>query len=613
MPYDDDGFTPRTAQEILEDYEEKATDLFDVVNFSLGSLLYQQMKIHVLDEYYYETLLETCSEQMSILNAVGEWLDKHGVECGILRRGASHAQGYVDVSATIAGISIPVPAGTEFKSSLNSYLTDENDTIQYRISNTKAKTGESYDYFSSDYPYAENVVKILDENLNVIPPSVYEFDQTYHNNIHWLAGSSGYLTENETYLVEVGGTVTKRIEVTSVASGVISNAKIGEITTSVTYPYLSVNNSRGVSGGIDKESNDKFRTRLLSAQRRNFTLGKVHDIAAGINGVRAAKVFQDKGVDQTSIADWDNPTCGSGIKMDKYAISWSQRFVPGDLVLSLGKITLSGKAINSPPPIRLGLRLSTAGTGVVDYFDFATFAEEDLKPGVGGYQDLDLVLKYNGLDKTKTYQFDLWLKQSEDGITGIDFSTNYWELRTSTEGYGIGNRYKFYEVSGGVFIDRGDSLDLMFKTWYNGAGYTVMLAPEDGFGFDNIAEELEGMLDYVDGGGLSPIGIQYQILEATEIDIDIRGIIYINELADFATVREDIISNIENYLESLQTGDDVIYAEIEHQIMRHPQVINQKELYIKRSDVSTWGQADIAIFDDEIADLGTRNLQRGVG
>jgi len=153
----------------------------------------------------------------------------------------------------------------------------------------------------------------------------------------------------------------------------------------------------------------------------------------------------------------------------------------------------------------------------------------------------------------------------------------------------------------------------MCKTWYNGAAYTVMLAPKDGFGFDNLKTELDGLLDYTDGQGYSPIGIQYNILEAEEVDIDVKGIIYINELADFQQVRDDVVANIEGYLEGLETGEDVIYAMVEYQIMKHPQILNQKELYIKRSASGTWLQTDVPLLDNEIGDLGTRNLQRGVG
>lgn len=613
MSYDDDGFVKRTFDELVEDYEAKAISLFNNVDFSPTALLWQQMKVHVLDSHFFETLLETASQQMSIQDAVGIFLDKHGIESGLPRRGATHAQGYVDV--TSSSIPFTIPAGTEFASSLNSYLSDELDSIPSELVMSKTRTGESYDYFPSTVPYAESVVRIRDENSVPIASGYWDFDTVYNNNIYWYSNSSGVILADELYTVEFGGSVTKRIEVSSVSSGLKSNAKIGEVTTCVTFPSLSVTNSIGISGAIDKESDNTYRSRQLQARRRQFTLNKVRDIALGINGVRAAQVSQDKGVDQTSVTDWDNPINGVNLKLDQYRPKYGQNFVSGDLVMSLGKITLKGRAVNNPPAIRCGIKRNVVSTGLDQYYDITTIAENQIDPRITGFQDINFTLNYNGLDKTKTYRFDLWLKKPEDGLTGIDFLNNYWLFKTSKEGYGgSSTRYQIYEYTGLTGeTPLATGLDLQFKTWYNGAGYTVLLAPQDGFGFTNLKTELEGMLDYVDGGGLSPVGIQYIINEPTEVKIDIRGVIYVDDLVDFVTVRTDVITNIETYLESLNTGEDVIYSRIEYEIMKHPNVYNQRDLYIKRADQTTWTQDDVVVLEEEIADLGTRSLQRGIG
>ena len=47
--------------------------------------------------------------------------------------------------------------------------------------------------------------------------------------------------------------------------------------------------------------------------------------------------------------------------------------------------------------------------------------------------------------------------------------------------------------------------------------------------------------------------------------------------------------------------------------MKHPQVWKQSNLSIKRSDTANWVQKDIYIADNEVADLGTRNIQLGPG
>jgi len=152
---------------------------------------------------------------------------------------------------------------------------------------------------------------------------------------------------------------------------------------------------------------------------------------------------------------------------------------------------------------------------------------------------------------------------------------------------------------------------LVFKTHFKGAGFNVVISTDDGYGFNNIKLVVDDYLDYVEKGGYSPLCIQSYITESEEIFINIKSTIYISELADFATVRTEIESNIETYLENLDVGDNVVYARIHQEIMKHPQVINLKELKIKRADTGSYDELDLAISDDEIPDLGSSSFQRG--
>jgi len=154
----------------------------------------------------------------------------------------------------------------------------------------------------------------------------------------------------------------------------------------------------------------------------------------------------------------------------------------------------------------------------------------------------------------------------------------------------------------------------MFKTHFKGAGYTAIVATSDGYGFDNVKQELTGMLDYLGAStdpGYSPICIQSIIVESTEIDIDVKVVIYTTELADFSNVRREVEESVEEYLESLNVGDNVVYSKIYQIIMDHEQVPKLEDLYIKRYDSSEWVQHDVGIIDSEIPDLGTRSIQRG--
>ncbi|KKL17151.1 hypothetical protein LCGC14_2488400, partial [marine sediment metagenome] len=122
--YDDDGFTPKSLTEIISEKEQEAKDIFTIVNHSISDPLWQWLKIVCQERLEIEGMHEIAAYMFDIQNAVGAFLDKHGIECGILRKGATKAQGYVEMVVTIAGASISIPLQTQFNSALNSYKSD---------------------------------------------------------------------------------------------------------------------------------------------------------------------------------------------------------------------------------------------------------------------------------------------------------------------------------------------------------------------------------------------------------------------------------------------------------------------------------------------------------
>jgi len=608
--YNDDGFTPKTITEIIEEKEEEAKDIFDIVNHSISDPLWQWLKIVCQERLEVETMHEIAAYMFDIQNAVGAFLDKHGIECGITRKGATKAQGYVEMIVAIASATINIPLGTNFISALNVYTSDAITTAPLTLEMTKTKDGISYDYFPTyiDAITVSGISEIKLGNGDVVDTDDYSVDPVYLNNIIWVTGSSSYLEEGETYTVTFNGNMTIRIEVTSVANGDDANALIGDVTTSTEFPSNAVTNRAAIVGGLNAEVDLDYRTRLLNARRRTFTLGSVKDIILGIEGVRSAKVYQAVGVDQTSIADWDNKATGQSIIATGQRPLYSQSFVPGDLVATLGRITLFGQTYNLPPPIYVGVKrdLDSIATGI--YFDYVKVERTDLDPAVTGFKDIAFNLKYNDLDKTKTYRFDIWC--DDPGDASFDWSTNYWELATTT-GYRSDVRGTLFSIDDDTGFNSLSPVDIVFKTHFNGAGFNAVVATDDGYGFTNIKIDIETKLDDIDNGGYSPICIQPYITEADEVLIDVSATIYISTLANFVTVRTEVESNIETYLENLEVGGNVIYAKIHNEIMKHSQVTNLKELLIKRADVGSYDILDLPIVDTEIPDLGTSSLQRG--
>jgi len=106
--YDDDGFTKKNITDIIIEKENEAKNIFDVPNHSISDPLWQWLKIVCQERVEIETMNEIAAYMLDIQNAVGAFLDKHGIECGLLRKGATKAEGYVEMIVTIISASITI-------------------------------------------------------------------------------------------------------------------------------------------------------------------------------------------------------------------------------------------------------------------------------------------------------------------------------------------------------------------------------------------------------------------------------------------------------------------------------------------------------------------------
>jgi len=614
MSYDDYGYTRLTREEMIKEKEELYKELFDTINHTPSDIIWQWLKLSLYEREEIESLHEVASEMMSITGSAGAFLDKHGIECGIERKGETKSEGYVEVTKPISGVLFTIPAGTRFTSASNTYISDNDETILFEMEMLKGKTGESDDYFTEDIVSIAEILEIRDENRNLIDGSYYQLDPVYKNNVQWMEDSDEVLIENQKYYVYVNGNVVKRIEVSSELTGPDTRTSAGTVSTCVDIPTLSVTNAYDIEGGADTESDESYRSRLLQARRRTFTLGSIRDIINGLEGVRSCKVYQNTGVDQSSVDEWnDTGIIGTEI-ISGTTPCFSQTFTPGDQIATLGKITLRGYPYNDPPAIICGVKNDISDISLSIYHDYKEVEKYELDQSTTGMVDIEFEVKYNNLDKTKSYRFDVWCRDPEDPY--FDWSQNYWRLALVSENYRSdlpASRGMLYEgsESGTIWTERGTGEDLMFKTHFNAAGFSAIISTEDGYGFTNIKTNVETLLDYIEEGGYSPICIQSTILESEEVLIDIMATIWISKLANFTDVRNAIVIRLEDYLETLEIGDNIVYSKIISTIQETPMVTNVKECFIKRSTSESWDEIDIGITNDEIPDIGTLSIQLG--
>jgi len=611
MPYTDRGYVKKTEQDYISEKEEEFVNLFGIVNNSVSDVMWQWFKNLIYERMEIENIHEIGSYMMSISNAIGVFLDKWGEECGIKRKSESKASGYVEVTYPMTEeASYTIPKGTVFSSATNSYSSTFDMIVPYAIVMTKTKTGESEDYFPTLINKVDSISKITDINNVEIDSGYYDFDEVYYNNIQWHEDSDEVLIKGEQYYVYFYGDVTVRVPVASDEYGIDSNSSANSVTSCDSIPSLDVTNSNEITGGSDEETDDNYRKRLIQARRRTFTLDNIKSIILGTTGVRACKVHQTIGTDQTSVDDWDNPTTGETLSVSGTIPSYSQGFVPGDHIATLGRITLRGRPVNDPPGLYIGIKPNYDDwvTGV--YYDYNYIEKHQLDQSKTGWWDIPVDILYNGLDKTKSYRFDVWCKDPENPT--FDWATNYWDLVTSTEQYRTDDRGMLYVYSdsGEIMTPTGNSLDLMFKTQFNGAGYEAIIAPDDGFGYDNLLISIKNSLDYIDGGGYAPICIQPYFYEADDVAINIKVVVYISDLAIFQIVSNTLQIMLDTYFDNLEIGSFVIYSRIWQVIMNHVNVVKLKDLYIQRES-GEWVQIDIGIEKNEIPILGTLNIQQG--
>ena len=175
---------------------------------------------------------------------------------------------------------------------------------------------------------------------------------------------------------------------------------------------------------------------------------------------------------------------------------------------------------------------------------------------------------------------------------------------------GDGNQY-----TGLLFDPTGNShkANLIFKTQYGAAAFNVDLAVKDGFVFDDIKNKVNEKLDWVEGSGFAPVGVNYSINEAIRVPCYYQGTIYIKKdaVVPFSTIKARIDNEIERYIESLDPGENVIYSEVYYRIMSDVDVWRVDNLKIYESGGTFLEDEDIHIGEREVAVFGGSILYQG--
>jgi len=630
------GFYMRSPFDIELDYQRSASGILEEINYSPGDVLYQLMKVFKFREYQMELYINSIASGLSVQTAYGDFLDNHGVGKGITRRGEQSAAGYVYITVE------PPIAGANYNLYGTQYLTKTNLTFNRANTGTQAinryismTRGQGMrDGLPLPHTWITGIGFISSQNDGSGTDYSGLWNQTYQF-MDW-SGIAG-ATTGMTYFVEITGSMIIKDEVVGGAAGTGYNVGANAVvdwTNNATLPVATeVNNPYSLTGGSELEDDEDYRERILRATNRSFTLESIRSMAEGIAGVRSAHAYQAVGTDRSSLSgSWiaDIPLMVSSSATGAINITgnysgaagldyvsgamWSQRFSPTHGIIGIKKLILKGKRTGFPPPLVVGLRPVTQSTYVVS----GIFDTYDVTPPASSFQDFTIDIEYLDLDHTVTYRLDFWCsdKTGASGAAGY-WDTNYWTLAT-TSGYDMsGNMGAEGDDVSGYLVEPAGNFDqsgnLLMKTQYGAASFKVDLAVKDGYAYSDLETALDNKLDYVDGSGFAPIGVNYTISQATEVPVYYNSTIYVNKtaLSSLAAIKDRIDITIRSYVEGLDPGQNVIYSEIYRKIMNDGDIWRITDLRIYESGGAQLDDEDIFIADNEVPVFRGSTVNRG--
>ena len=627
-------FYMRSPFDIELDYQRSASGILEEVNYSPGDVLYQLMKVFKMREYQMELYINSIVSGLSVQTAYGDFLDKIGIGKGIPRKETQKSAGYAHL------VMDPPDLGSTYNLYGTQYLTKTNLTFERANSGNQVITryvpmvrGQGQqDGLPEPWKWITGIGFIAETNLGSGTQYTPTWNQTYQF-MNWSGIAGG--TTGMTYYIEATGSIRIKDGVISAEAGTGYNVGANTIvswTNNATLPAdTTVNNPFSLTGGSDIEEDEDYRERILRAVNRSFTFANIRSMAEKIEGVRSAHVYQVVGTDRTSLSgSWiaDTPAMISGIVItgnysgagDLDWVSgalWSQRFIPTHGVVGMKKLVLRGKRTGYPPALVVALREEASAA----YLASGLFDTYDVSPPASSYQDYIIDIKYLDLDHTEAYRLEFWCNEQTGASGGAGYwADNYWSLGI-TSGAGLpdmsGNMGTEGDDVSGWLVNPAGTYDtsgnILMKTQYGRAAFKIDLAVKDGYAYADLESALNEKLDWVEGSGFAPMGVDYTISQATEVPIYYKSTIYIRKesLSSVDAIKDRVDLSVRAYVEGLDPGENVVYSEIYKKIMNDGDIWRISDLRIYESGGSQLEDQDIFVADNEVPVFKGSTVYRG--
>jgi len=596
---------PKPADTVLQENFDLLHSLDNRHNTAKGTYTYQIMKIFAMKYAEIDMNLLDIFNIISMENAVGVYLDYHGIEHGLFRKGATKATTTVKLTGPAVGFNIPLGSTFETNSGFQ-FVTTEAAILPKSIA---IRRGVGTDGMPEPYSDVESIAWINTTPMQSGTAYIEDTDWTFDaetQEITWLTAGPA---AGSLYFIGLEASVSVTVDVIAASYGEDYRVSPGMITvnTNGLSGVETVTNEENSLNGENQETDIFYRNRLRKNSNVKFGYENIAAIIAGMDFVRACRVYQNTGVDQAFPSDdWDETDTWTDLETASLydsgtGMTLAQTFSPSQDVITIAEVSLHVRKTGSPPPLCVSLyKWMTSYSNTVSRSPlwWQNFTEEDLNADYPTeWQEINVKCRHGGLDWTKDYLIVLSMPPST-----VASAANHWDISYQSAGneYAGGDMYVNGTISTGA--------DMAFKTRWGGASYNVIIAMEEGESFDEHRDEIwTDMLDY-NKESRGPVSIQPNLLEATEVSINITCTIYTDDLTDWSTTSLAARININDYINSLAPGDNVIFSMIERAILTAPGVSKIIGCTIQRNNETPITKAeeyDIKIGLDEIASLGS--------
>lgn len=610
MSLTETGYIPETLDVIMSRLSSNLKESFPTININPDNLVYQFLKGVSLEILSTQGQHGMIMDNQSMIGASGYQLDVLLREYGLDRKIPTNSDGNVICYGTPD--SSIIPAATTFTSVSNIDYESTEIRIYSGYFPIKRVSGY-YDRIPSPYINLAAVSGLFsDPDYNT---SITESAWSYSDDIITWSNTE-LINVGATYYCQPSGVMALKVPVQCKIVGSDGNTAANTITTNTDNisSISSLTNEIALTSGRNMESDTDGRSRGQEASGKSFTMADIKSKVSNLYSVRDAKVVQNLGTDRSIFSDWSDVDldCTGAADLiyltgtDYYGFS----YYPDRDVSTLGDIVMWAKTTGSAPDLNVYFKLHSSGLNNTDntsYLDKKTISRGTLKRDEEDvFQDVHLGCNYNGVDTTLTYKVYLQSSSAADINNCFIIASTGWYTAAS-------NSYRLDSFISGATIE---PKQMIYKTKYKSPGYTVSIIPEDGYVFEtDISPEIEDLLDDVDGGGYSTIGIPKNINEASKVYLSVLGKLYIEDNSNFTDIHGNIVGEIAVYLRELNLGDNIVFSQVEKKILNVNGVVKVYNLRMKINDgtyVLRSEEKDISVEDNEYVVNDTDGLYDGI-